>query len=105
MHSIVLYSILSIAIPLAGYGFFFLTGAVPAGLPEPRVYFPLVVSNVLGLSLAVIALSRSNPRPMDISARMRLILLLGTLGLLANIIAAEYLLAVAVLPVPIPDAV
>ncbi len=97
MHTLVACSILSVAIPLAGYAFFFLTGLAPESLSETRVYLSLVVFNAAGLALSIIALSRSNPRPLDISARIRLIVLLGSIGLLANIIAAEYVLAAAVL--------
>lgn len=101
MHTMVACSILSLAIPLSGYAALFLSGLAPAGLSEARVYFPLVVLNALGLALSVIALSRSNPRPMDISARMRLIVLFGAVGLLANTIAAEYLLSAGILHMPV----
>ncbi len=101
MYTLVACSVLSIAIPLACYGFFFLAGLAPASLSEAWIYLSLVTSNAVGLALAIIALSRSNPRPMDISVRIRLIVLLGSIGLLANIIAAEYVLTAAVFHMPI----
>lgn len=91
------YSIFSVFIPLAAYLFFFLVAAIVP--PDVRGYFPILLCNVFGLALSVIALSRSNPRPTDTSFTIRMVVLFGNIGLLANTIAVESILSIALFAV------
>ncbi len=83
------FSLLSVAIPLAAYAFFFLAGLAPARLSEPVVYAPMFFSNAAGFAFGVIVLSRSNQKPIDTSSRMHVAVLLGTIAMFANTIAVE----------------
>jgi hypothetical protein len=92
-----LYAFFSALLPLLGYAAVFLfVGLAPARLSATRMYAPLLIFNALGLVLSVLALAYSNPRPTDISTKMRVALLTASIGLLANTIAFQMVLMVTV---------
>jgi hypothetical protein len=87
-----IYAVLSVLIPGIGFGFAFILDAIPARLPEPGIFIPLLISNALGLVLSLASLARSNERPTNVSVTMRLALLFSTIGLLGNTLAIQLLL-------------
>jgi hypothetical protein len=88
------YAVFSIVIPLAAYSaFFFMDGPVPSPLSGARRYALLPVFNIIGIIFSLIALSRSNEKPVNTSPGIRIAVLLGTLGMLANTIALEMILS------------
>lgn len=91
MNKTVVFSIFSVIIPLAAYLFFL--GVAPATHSDIRAYLPLLGFNAFGFALSVIALSRSNPKPTDTSLTIRLIVLFGNMGMLANTIAVESIIS------------
>lgn len=96
-NSILLYAALSVSLPVLVYAFFFFTGLAPARLGDPAVYAPLLFFNAAGFALSVIVLSRSNRKPVDISNRMRLAVLLSTTALLVNTVVAEVIVHISIL--------
>lgn len=87
-----IFAVLSVLIPATGYVFVFVLGASPARHPEPLFLIP-AICNAIGLAFSLISLERSNERPTNVSNTMRLALFFGTVGLLGNTIAAQWLFA------------
>jgi hypothetical protein len=94
INKTLLYAVSSVLLPFIAYAsVFFLAGLSPAQVSDTRMYVPLLLFNAVGLALAVIALSRSNVKPTNISPKMRIAVLFGGSGVLANTIAVEMLLS------------
>lgn len=90
------YAVFSVLIPFMGYAFFLLAGSSPARLSQASGYLSLLIFNAMGLILSVLALAGSNPKPLNTSPRIRIIVLLGTIGLFANTIVFELVLLITV---------
>lgn len=95
------FAVLSVLIPFIDYAAFFALHLFPARLTDPAVYIPLLAGNALGLLFAVFALSRSNVKPTDVSTFMKVSVLLSAVGLFANIVGTEFILANALFPMPL----
>lgn len=96
----ILFSLLSVGLPLAMYAFVFSAGLAPARLSDPSVYAPLFFFNTVGFALAVIVLSRSNRKPTDTSRRTNLAVLLSAIAMIANTIAVEVVVHISLLHNP-----
>ncbi len=81
-HKALLYAIFSFLLPLAAYA----SGA--------RVYVVLLVSHAAGLLLSVLALIRSSESPVNMSRSVLIAVFLGSVGMLANVIALEIIFTV-----------
>lgn len=80
------YSLLSVLAPCAGYAVLFPMGISTHG------YLLLVAFNAVGFIFSVMALSRSNEKPTNTSFIMCVSILLGAIGMYANLIAVELIL-------------
>ncbi|OGW33925.1 MAG: hypothetical protein A2010_02785 [Nitrospirae bacterium GWD2_57_9] len=87
------FAVLSVLIPLTGYAFFSLLGAIPGRLPDPSVFIPLLACNAVGLAFSVKSLERSNEKPTNISMTMRTAVFFGAVGLFGNNVVLQLLLA------------
>lgn len=98
-HDALVYSLFSILIPLAVYSsVFVVTGSLFEPPIEARKFAPLLASNAIGFILAVIALLKSGPKPVNMSRDILITVLLASLGMLANVIAVEFILSAHIFP-------
>ncbi len=94
-HKALLYAIFSFLLPLAAYAsVFFVTGLAFDQDNRARVCVVLLVSHAAGLLLSVLALIRSDESPVNMSPGVLIAVFLGSVGMLANIIAIEIILTV-----------
>ena len=94
-HKALLYAIFSFILPLAAYAFVFLvTGPAFDQDNRGRMCVVLLVSHAAGLILSVMALIRSDESPVNMSRGVLIAVFLGSVGMLANVIALEILFTV-----------
>ncbi len=92
MTKTMICSVLSALLPLLVYAFLLLPGG-PDGLKDGYTFIVLLSADAAGLLLSLVALSRSNIKPINISPRMRIMVTLGSIGIFLNTVLIEYVLA------------
>ncbi len=86
-----LSAIFSILIPLIVYVLVFPAEGADQ-IAGTRAYIALIASNVVGFALAVLAVTVSSRNPGDKSPGVLIAILLGSIGMLANLFVVEFML-------------
>ncbi len=90
----VLPAVFSLAIALLSAALLlFLNGPASPRTGRFEVAGPLLAFNAVGLGLSVLALARSNPRPVDTSLFIRFTALAAAVGIFLNIVIIEVVFA------------